>query len=181
MNNIFLIGEKIYLRAAEEGDEEIITISENHPEPRANLYYSIPTNKEEQLERLKHRNKDHSTIYFVICSKENNKPIGSTSFFRIDWVGGMAIFYIAIAEKENWNKGYGKEATRLMVDYAFSTLNLNRVQLHVSTENERAIEVYEKNGFIKEGTLREAMYFDNRYIDFYVMAVLKKDWEKVKK
>jgi len=92
----------------------------------------------------------------------------------------MATFYIAIAEKENWNKGFGKETTQLMVDYAFDTLNFNRIQLHVSKENTRAIDVYEKIGFVNEGTLREAMYFDNRYIDFYVMGILKKDWKKNK-
>ena len=178
MKNPFLIGQKIYLRAADDNDAEIIALSENHPEPRTSLFYAIPTNKEEQLNRIKQRQKDHSTIYLTICKKDNNMPIGSTAFFRIDWVGRMAIFYIAIAEKENWNKGFGKESTKLMVDYAFATLNLNRIQLHVSTENDRAIDVYEKVGFKREGILREAMFFENHYVDFYVMGMLKSDWQK---
>ena len=65
-----------------------------------------------------------------------------------------------------------------MVDYAFATLNLNRIQLHVSTENERAIDVYEKIGFKIEGKLREVMFFENHYVDFYVMGILKSDWQK---
>jgi RimJ/RimL family protein N-acetyltransferase len=180
MKNPFLIGEKIYLRAPENGDEEIVALSENHPEPRANLYYTFPTNLEIHADRLKQKQNDHTTIYFIICTKENDKPIGATAFVRIDWIGRMATFYIAIAESENWNKGYGKEATKLMTDYAFATLNLNRIQLHVSKENNRAIDVYEKIGFVKEGELREAMYFDSHYIDFYVMGILKKDWENLK-
>lgn len=180
MENPFLIGKNIYLRAAQENDAEIISISENHPDARASLYYAIPTSIDEQIDKIKQRQKDHSTIYFTICKKENNKSIGSTAFFRIDWVGRMAIFYIAIAEKENRNKGYGNEAAKLMIDYAFSTLNLNRIQLHVSIENPGAIRVYEKVGFIKEGTLRNAMYFDDHYIDFYVMGILKSDWKKDK-
>lgn len=177
MNNPFLIGEKIYLKAAEENDAEIIALSENHPDARMNLYYAVPTSRDQHVERIKQRQKDNSTIFLTICKLENDKPIGSTALFRIDWIGRMAIFYIAIAETENWNRGFGKEATKLMVDYAFSQLNLNRIQLHVSTENPRAIDVYEKAGFIKEGTLRQAMFFDNRYIDFYVMGILKSDWE----
>jgi RimJ/RimL family protein N-acetyltransferase len=180
MENPFLIGKKIYLRAAQENDAEIISVSENHPDARASLYYAIPTNIEEHIDRIKQRQKDHSTIYFTICKKENNKSIGSTAFFRIDWVGRMAIFYLAIAEKENRNKGFGKETTQLMIDYAFATLNLNRIQLHVSVENLSAISVYENAGFIKEGTLRHAMYFDDHYIDFYVMGILKSDWKKNK-
>ena len=90
----------------------------------------------------------------------------------------MAVFYIAIAEKENWSKGFGKEATRLMVDYAFKTLNFNRIQLHVSVENERAVNAYKNAGFVIEGTLRQAMYHKSKYVDFYVMGILKEDWQK---
>ena len=176
MKNPFLIGTKIYLRSPEPGDENIIALSENHPEPRQYLYYALPTSIETQWKRIELRMQDHSIIFLTICKIEDDKPIGCTSFVRIDWAGRMATFYIAIAEKENWSKGYGKEATQLMVDYAFNTLNFNRVQLHVSVENERAIKAYEKVGFIKEGTLRQAMYFDNHYIDFYLMALLKDDY-----
>lgn len=178
MENPFLIGNLIYLRSPEEGDEEIIAISENNPISRQNLYYALPTNSTIQRDKIKQRLNNHSTIFFTICSIQNDKPIVCTSFVRIDWVGKMATYYIAIAEEENWNKGYGKEVTRLMVDYAFATLNFNRIQLHVSVENERAIKVYEKIGFVKEGFLREAMFFNNHYIDFYLMGMIKKDWEK---
>ncbi len=94
-------------------------LSENHPEPRQYLYYALPTSIETQWKRIEQRMQDHSTIFLTICKIEDDKPIGCTSYVRIDWVGRMATFYIAIAEKENWSKGYGKEATQLMVDYAF--------------------------------------------------------------
>ncbi len=177
--NPFLTGEKIYLRAVEPGDEEVIASSENNPDARAALYIALPSSKEIQLSRLKQKSQDHSTIFLIICKVDTGQPIGCTAFVRIDWVGRMATFYIAIAEKENWSKGYGKEATKLMIDYAFGQLNMNRVQLHVSSENPRAVKVYEKTGFIKEGTLRQAMYYDNHYIDFYLMGILKEDWEKM--
>jgi RimJ/RimL family protein N-acetyltransferase len=89
----------------------------------------------------------------------------------------MAIFYIGIADKTNWSKGYGSEATELMVHYAFSTLNLNRIQLHVAKENKPAVKVYQKAGFKIEGTLREAMYHKGQYCDFYVMGILRSDVE----
>ena len=178
IKNPFLIGEKIYLRAAEAGDETIIATSENNPDARGSLYYALPSSLDTQLTRIKQKSLDHSTIFFTICTVEPDEPIGCTSFVRIDWVGRMATFYIAIAEKKNWSMGYGKEATRLMVDYAFATLNMNRIQLHVSVENERAISVYEKIGFIEEGRLRQAMYFDNHYIDFLLMGIIKEDWLK---
>ncbi len=176
MHNPFLIGKQIYLRAAEEGDENIIALSENHPEPRQTLYYALPTNLEQQRVKLQERAADPNTVLFTIVKIEADQPIGTTSFLRIDWVGRMAIFYIAIAEKENWSKGYGSEATQMMIDYAFGTLNLNRIQLHVSIENEAAVHSYKKAGFSVEGTLRQAMFHNNHYSDFYVMGILKEDW-----
>ncbi len=180
LTNPFLIGEKVYLRAPEPGDELIIAASENHPDARANLYYALPTSTEIQLSKIKQKQQDNSTIFFTICKVRPDVPIGCTSFVRIDWIGRMATFYIAIADKENWSKGYGTEATKLMVDYAFETLNMNRIQLHVSAENDRAVRVYEKTGFVKEGKLKQAMFFNNRYIDFYLMAVIKDDRTKLK-
>lgn len=176
MHNPFLIGKQIYLRAAEEGDEIIVALSENHPEPRRTLYYALPSGLEQQRATIRERNADPNTVLFIIATIEPDQPIGSTAFFRIDWVGRMAVFYIAIAEKENWAKGYGSEATRMMVDYAFGTLNLNRIQLHVSIENEAAVHAYKKAGFRVEGTLRQAMFHNNHYSDFYVMGILKEDW-----
>jgi RimJ/RimL family protein N-acetyltransferase len=176
-SQVFLKGKKIFLRAFSEGDEEIITRLENHPDPRGTLFYAFPTTRQQQLEKIAKLIADHQAIVFTICRTEDNEPIGQTALVRIDWVGRMAIFYIGIADKSNWNKGYGSEATRLVVDYSFNTLNLNRVQLHVAVENATAVKVYKNIGFEIEGTLREAMYHKGKYCDFYVMGILRKDWD----
>ena len=136
------------------------------------------TSAEQQKGKILNNIKDPNTVIFTICRKDNAEPIGQTALFRIDWVGRMAVFYIGIAGKENWSKGYGSEATAMIIEYAFQTLNLNRIQLHVSVENEGAVKVYKRTGFEIEGTLREAMYHHGQYSDFYVMGVLNKDWNK---
>ena len=173
----FIIGEKVYLRAVKPGDEEMIARIENHPDPRSTLFYALPTTVEQIKERIDSFLTDPNVIIFIICRKDDDQPIGITAFFRIDWVGRMAIFYIGIADKINWAKGYGSEATKLMVDYAFNTLNLNRIQLHVYVDNEPAVKVYKKIGFKVEGTLREAMYHNGAFCDFYVMGLLRSDLE----
>jgi RimJ/RimL family protein N-acetyltransferase len=178
-NQIFLKGEKIYLRAFKAGDEEMVARIENHPDPRQSLFYALPTTQQQQLEKINKLISDHYSVNFTICRNEDDEPIGQTALVRIDWVGRMAIFYIGIADKVNWNKGYGTEATAIVLKYAFDTLNLNRIQLHVAVDNEGAVAVYKKAGFTIEGTLREAMYHDGRYCDFYVMGLLRKDWEKL--
>ena len=180
MTNPFLIGTKIYLRAPEAEDAAVYALSENHPDARSFLYYALPTNVAQHKTRIEQRLNDHNSIWFTIATKEPDEPIGTIALVRIDWVGRMATFYIAIAESKNWSQGYGGEATRLLIDYAFDTLNFNRIQLHVSTENQRAIKAYQKTGFKIEGTLRQAMFFNNRYHDFYLMGILKEDWLKRK-
>ncbi|MBP7462493.1 MAG: GNAT family N-acetyltransferase [Candidatus Delongbacteria bacterium] len=178
MINPFLIGEKIYLRAPEPGDENVAAAGENHPQPRETLYYALPSSLEQQRAKIKTWQEDMHTVIFTLCTIEPDQPVGLTALVRIDWIGRMATFYISIGDAANWSKGYGSEATRLMVDYAFDILNLNRVQLHVSTENPRAVSVYEKIGFVVEGTLRQAMYHHDRYVDFYLMGILRQDWLK---
>ncbi len=181
MLNPFIIGQRIYLRAPEPGDDVIIARSENHPLARETLFYALPTSIGEQHTKLIENTHDNKTIIFTIATIEPDEPIGITAFHRIDWVSRAAVFYIAIADEENWSQGYGSEATRLMVDYAFETLNLNRIQLHVSSENEKAVRAYEKTGFVTEGTLRQAMYNQNRYVDFLVMSILRQNYQKQKK
>lgn len=85
----------------------------------------------------------------------------------------MTIF----GESSEWGKGYGTEATRLLVQHAFETMNLNRVWLLVYEFNERALRAYERVGFQKEGVLRQEMYRQGRYWNTILMAILREDWE----
>ena len=178
LKEMFLEGTGIFLRAYNEGDEQLVARIENHPDTRETLFYALPTSPKQQRDVLLDRIKDPNNVIFIICRKEDGEPIGQTALFRIDWVGRAAVFYIGIADKENWSRGYGSEATALVAEYAFNTLNLNRIQLHVAVENKRAVKVYQRTGFVIEGTLREAMFRDGQYHDFYVMGLLKSDWQR---
>ncbi|MEN8229810.1 MAG: GNAT family protein [Bacteroidota bacterium] len=172
----FLNGEKVYLRAYEANDLAMVTRIENHPDPRETLFYALPTNAETQQEKISTLINNPNAILLTICSKADNQPVGQTALVRIDWIGRMATFYLGIADKENWSKGYGSDTVKLMLDYAFNELNLNRIQLHVAEKNSAAVKVYKKYGFIIEGKLREAMYQHGRYWDFYLMGILKSDY-----
>ena len=180
-DNIFLAGEKVILRPYEPGDEVVYAKLENNPETRRTLFYALPITSAAHKDKTGKFLHDPNTILLTICRTEDGTAIGQTAFFRIDWVGRMATFYIGISDTGNRSKGLGSETTRLMVQYAFETLNLNRVHLHVAVKNKAAVHVYEKTGFIIEGTLREAMYNQGEDADFYVMGILKSDWEKIKK
>ena len=74
------------------------------------------------------------------------------------------------------NRGLGSEATRLVVDYAFQSTNINRIELDVYAFNPRARHVYEEAGFLFEGTKRSALKFDGEYVDADTMSILRSDW-----
>jgi len=177
MNNQFIVGEKVILRPCEPGDELLFMQGENDPEIRETLFLAYPVNLTLIKERLESQIKSRDTVLLSIIEKSSNNPVGQTAYFRIDYISRSAIFYLALLDKSVWSKGYGTETTQLMIDYGFNTLNLNRIQLHVFSDNLPAIKIYEKIGFVKEGVLREAMYHHGKYCDFLVMGLLKREWQ----
>lgn len=174
----FLSGSSIYLRPWNEQDVDLLYKGVNDPAVRETLFTYRPKSKYELMEEMKKDLSNDKSILLTICECSSNQPVGMTAFYRIDYVSRAAIFFLSIYDSAKWQMGYGSEATRLMVDYAFNCLNLNRIQLHVASENPKAVSVYERCGFKMEGTLREAMYHNNRYVDFYVMSILRSDFYK---
>jgi RimJ/RimL family protein N-acetyltransferase len=74
------------------------------------------------------------------------------------------------------DRGLGSEATRLILGHAFDTVGVHRVELEVFAFNPRARRVYEKVGFVYEGTKRHALRWQREWIDTHVMAMLADDW-----
>lgn len=173
-HSTFLIGERITLRSLGPDDVPMLSLCANHPETRFPLFEFLPRSDRELLDTIRRWEDDPHTIMLTICERETGRAVGQTGLVRIDWVSGAAIFFIAIGDPADWSKGFGGEATRLICDFAFETLNLQRIQLHVWANNEPAIRAYERAGFEREGTLRRAMFHAGSHEDFLVMAKLRK-------
>lgn len=105
-----------------------------------------------------------------------DRLIGSCAFSQLDADNGSALFHITIGEKDAWGRGYGTEATRLMVEHAFESLGLHRIALAVFEFNNRAIRAYVRAGFKVEGRSREAIWRDGRWWDEIQMSVLSDEW-----
>ncbi len=85
---------------------------------------------------------------------------------------------IGIGERDYWGKGYGTEAMKLVLRFAFTELGLHRVSLNVFEYNPRGIKSYEKAGFRMEGRVREMLLRDGQRSDVFFMGVLREDWLK---
>lgn len=114
---------------------------------------------------------------FVIATLAEDKRIGSVGLEDFDWTSRSAWVGIGIGDPEYRGKGYGTEAMQLVLRYAFTELNLHRVNLGVFDFNKRAIRSYEKCGFKYEGTEREFIYKDDQRWDVFNMGILHSEWE----
>ncbi|MCU0483996.1 MAG: GNAT family N-acetyltransferase [Chloroflexi bacterium] len=112
----------------------------------------------------------------AIHLRDTERLIGSCALSQLDGDNGSALFHITIGEQDCWGRGYGTEATRLMVDHAFGTLGLHRVGLSVFAFNERAIRAYRRVGFVEEGRAREAIWRDGAFWDEIQMSILEHEW-----
>ncbi len=175
----YCAGQNIYLRPYDEvQDLNMFYFGENNLVIRDSLFLYFPLTKNDAKNKIDEWISKNENKIFTICESKTDKPIGITGLFRVDQISRSGVFYIAIYNPQFWSKGYGKEATQLVLEYSFDILNLNRIQLHVATTNKKGINVYKAKGFTIEGTLREAMYHNNKYVDFYVMGILRKEFYK---
>ena len=179
MKNPFLIGVKVYLRPLEREDAPLLVPWFNDPEVTRNLRrYRPQTLRDEEAFLDKVTQSEHDVALGIVV-RATDRLIGVTGLHQIDFKNRHSCFGILIGEKAEWGKGYGTEATALIVKHAFETLNLNRVWLQVYDDNARARRSYVKVGFREEGVLRQDCYREGRYWDTIVMAVLRQDWECV--
>ena len=119
----------------------------------------------------------HNEHIFNIIDNQNDEAIGRCLLFSIDRVNRSSMLGIFIGEKAYWNKGFGKEAVSLLLDYAFNLLNLNSVMLGTFSFNENAIRCYKSVGFKEIGRRRQARIIGNRRYDGILMDILAEEFE----
>jgi RimJ/RimL family protein N-acetyltransferase len=120
---------------------------------------------------------DATELRFVI-ETEDGVPIGEIGLLGIH-PHGRAELSILLGEKAYWSRGYGTDAIRCLLRYAFDTLDLRRVTLIADADNLRGIRCYEKAGFGHEGILRAHRVRYGKPLDMVTMAVLREEFEAV--
>lgn len=116
-------------------------------------------------------------VTFTVYERATLRPIGNSGLIGIDHQRRVAEFGILIGEKECWGKGYGTEATRLVLDYAFNGLGLHNVMLRVYAHNPAGIRAYERAGFRLIGRRREAWRMGDLVRDELYMDCLATEFE----
>jgi RimJ/RimL family protein N-acetyltransferase len=143
---------------------------------RLTRYQDGPMRPEEIERFFEVRVLGRDSLAMAVHVRQTNRLVGTCAFSQLDPDNGSALFHITIGEKDAWGRGYGTEATRLMLRHAFDTLGLHRIALSVFEFNERAIRSYRSCGFVVEGRAREAIWRDGRWWDEITMSVLADEW-----
>jgi RimJ/RimL family protein N-acetyltransferase len=115
---------------------------------------------------------------FVIADRQTEAYIGQVNLDSIDWKNRVGSIGIVIGSSEQLGLGYGTEAMKLLIRFAFQEMNLNRLQLEVYDFNDRAYRCYLTCGFKEEGRSRERQYKNGRYVDVIQMGLLKSEWKE---
>jgi len=173
---VFLPGERLYLRPLEKGDIDRCTRWINDPETRTSLAGYLPMNRAAEEKFVEGPADPSTAVYLAIVLNEGDRHVGNLGLQNIRWKDRAAEFGIMLGEADCLDRGYGSEATRLLLKYAFESLNLNRIQLGVWDFNHRAIRSYEKVGFVREGAQREYGFVDGRYADHITYSMLAREY-----
>jgi RimJ/RimL family protein N-acetyltransferase len=113
---------------------------------------------------------------FGVRLLDGGELVGFIELDSILWPHRHTWLSIAIGDVANQGQGYGAEALGLALQFAFQELNLHRVQLTVFSYNQRAIALYEKLGFRREGVFREHIERDGARYDMYLYGMLRPEW-----
>jgi diamine N-acetyltransferase len=136
-----------------------------------------PVTLEQETARYDEQSAGGSVQRFTLYDRATLRPIGIAALNDIDDFNGCAEYSIVIGEGAFRGRGYGTEATRLMLDYAFTALGLRNVMLRVFESNPAAIRAYEKAGLRRIGQRREAQWVGGRRWDVVYMDCLAEEFE----
>jgi len=122
-------------------------------------------------------NERNDNFLFGIRLLSDDRLVGAIGLGGIDWNNRSSYVGIGIGEQVDWGKGYGTDAMRLVLGYAFRELNLHRISLNVFEYNPRAVASYLKAGFMEEGRERGYLNRAGRRWDVIYMGILRTEWE----
>ncbi|WP_169823167.1 GNAT family N-acetyltransferase [Anaerobacillus alkalilacustris] len=167
-----IIGERVTLRALNKGDAQQILEWVNNPKLKYLTGTVYPVSEVEHEKWFENKLNDKFNKIFGIEECTNKSLIGVIGLNNTDLINRNTELYIYIGDESHWGKGLGTDAVKTLIRFIFEELNLHRVSLVVFSYNQRAINAYEKVGFVSEGIMRESLFKDGKYHDKILMALI---------
>lgn len=179
-SEIQIEGRDILLRYAQEYDLEDYFAFLQDPEMNRLTGSQSEITREETaawIKKISVMNNDR--VDLLILLKNSNELLGEVVLNEIDSTNRSANIRIGIQKNQHRGRGYGTDAMTEMLRHGFNTLNLHRIHLGVYTFNPRAIYVYEKIGFKREGVERDSLYLNGKFYDMITMSILEDEFRSM--
>jgi RimJ/RimL family protein N-acetyltransferase len=167
-------GRLVRLRAVEPGDAGFFHRGINDPEVKRGLLVRYPKSlwdEESWIESV--RTLSFANAHFVIENKTDGRNLGNVALRGATPEDRTADLGVVLFDKARWSKGFGSDAVRTACRFGFEEMGLERIELWVFADNERARRAYQKVGFVHEGTGRSRVYRHGARMDELLMGLLQ--------
>jgi len=171
-------GKNVYLRILELSDIPRTQKWISDPDISENLGYLPVKSLYQQEQWYKSIANDNSRYIFTICLSQTDELIGIVGLGLINYISRNASISIFIYDKSYRGMGYGFEALKLLLKFAFESLNLHKVYARISKSNIQSVNIAKKLGFVQEGILREHYYSGGVYHDKISISLLRSEYKK---
>lgn len=181
MNNSLFDGELVRLASRDpERDAEIEAQWTHDPEylRLTDMGPARPLSPPQVKRRYDADEREKSHFVFAVRTRADDSMVGLVALRWVQWAHGAAVLQIGIGKPGDRGRGYGTDALRLILNYAFNELNLFRLNANTFEYNERGIQFLERAGFIVEVRRRQAIHRDMRRWDSVILGMLRQDWEQ---
>ena len=173
-----LCGPRVRLRPLERAD--LPRYQELFSEPEISLHYGrlgVPENLDQLQRRFDAGEFDTKDRFLVLAIETEGTLIGAVELKNEENLPSRsATFGIIIGDPAYLDRGYGTEASTLLLDYAFAVLGYHKINLDLFEYNARAQAMYEKLGFVVEGRRRENHWTRGRFWDDILMGITAEEW-----
>ncbi len=178
MKHPFLIGDSIYLRGLLLSDVEgdYVDWLNDSDVCQHNSHHVFPYSKEAAKDYIHSVNASKRHLVLAVCLNESDRHIGNISLQNIDSIVHKAEFAIMMGDKNEWGKGYAKEAAYLLCNHGFKALNLNRIECGTTNTNVAMQKLASYLGMAEEGCRRQSHYKNGEYLDLMEYGVLRSEF-----
>lgn len=167
-----LEGAAARLRPLTEEDVPFLVRFANDEDLRGWLRFWRPMTEADELGWVRNLDGSDDVVWAMV---KDGVPVGCIGLHQVDRVAGTAELGLGVLDASKRGRGIGHEACGLVIEHAFGGMGLQRVWLHVYTDNP-AVRLYERLGFRREGTLRRHGFKRGAWRDQHVYGLLREEW-----
>jgi RimJ/RimL family protein N-acetyltransferase len=166
----YLSGDSVTLRTIEEEDIDFLHEMINNPELWQGFGAPGPRSKLEVENRFEEQN---TGVALLICHDEESVGRVRLVDLNKNWGNAELTCYVA---PDSQRQGLATEACRLVIDYGFDYLPINKITARIFASNQSSQDLADKLGFVHEGTLRNHVFHNGQFLDLHCYGILEEDW-----